>query len=261
MNFNFKKTLTLLLALGFLFGSSTSALAVALQPPGQMPITEPLRPIDPGVEPNYSNNVQDDAKTPANVITDKPEDEPEAANTNSANGDSNSVAANSEESINPSVEKSNKKWIVLLILVIIAAIGGGIYWRRKINRTEATFIIAGLLLSSFAVLGFGNISLAQAQTEPQAQSQSSDKPAAIQRTIVEENDQGLTPSQVTAQSSAQDKSKKTVTFGLAAIILIIIAIGGATMLWKESLGKSTTSNPVPTPDLDIKIEDKPSKIS
>ncbi len=254
MKINFNKTLTILLAVGLFFGSSSSALAVALQPPGQMPITEPLRPIDPGVEPNYSNNVQDDSKTPANVVTDKPEDEPEAVNTNSANGDSNSVAANSEDTINSSVEKSNKKWIILLVLVIIAAIGGGIYWRRKLNRTEASFIIAGLLLSSFTILGLGGLGLTYAQA--QAQTQSSDKPAVIQRTIVEENDQGLTPSQVTAQSSAQDKSKKTVTFGLVAIILIIIAIGGAVMLWKENLAKSTTPNPVPTPDLDLKIEDK-----
>lgn len=209
------------------------ASAVAKQPAGEFPITEPLQPLQPGIQPNYSNSVQDDEHTPANLIDGIPADsDSESGSATNPSGQPMIESGTPAAAQTPAAQQS-KKWYVLLVIVVIGIVARLVYWRRKINRTGASLVIAGLLMATFSILGLSlGSSPAFAQTPPQQR-------LPIQRVIEEENPDGLTASQVASQgatSSANNDTRagQTVLFGLAAVFLIIVAIGIAVMYWKKS---------------------------
>lgn len=73
----------------------------------------------------------------------------------------------------------------------------------------------------------------------------------IQRTIEEENSDGVLVSEVTPKQQAESDAQSQVIFGLAAILLVIVAMGAATMYWRSShslLKQPKTDLP---PDLDL----------
>ena len=221
-----------------------STHAVALQPPGQFPKTEPLRRVDTVSQPNYSTNIQDDQDTPSNVTAD-PNSERSTDN-NGLDAPSNSLEAQSGDdsspmvSTNPIEESGGKKWLILLIVVVGIGIAGGLYWRRKSNRTPTALIIVGLILtgtSLFASLGV--VDLAQAQNLPK-------ETAPIQRTIEEVNSDGIPIMEVSTQSQATTKASKEDFFGLGAILLVLIAVGGAALYWKSGSKPKVTP---PTPKI------------
>lgn len=202
-----------------------NAMAAALQPPGEFPITEPLIPIEPGMKPNYSNSVQDDEKTPANVSSGAPESTPEESAQSANESLSEQAESNAEVKTGESTGKSSNKWIVLVIVLIVAAVAGGVYWRRKVSHTSATLGLVGIIfLSTVLVIGVPQSSMAQS-------SQSGG--AVIQRTIEESNSDGTLASEIT-QQQAESTLNNQFTFTLLAILLIIVAIGAAAMYWKNS---------------------------
>lgn len=61
----------------------------------------------------------------------------------------------------------------------------------------------------------------------------------IQRTIIEEGAQE--PASITVQQSSQNQASHSVLLGLAAIVLIIVAIGAMAMYWKRSASPIRTT--------------------
>lgn len=59
------------------------------------------------------------------------------------------------------------------------------------------------------------------------------KDLPIQRTIEVENSQGVTSSQITTKTEASSASQKQVTFGLAAVLLVIVAVVAVAVLLKN----------------------------
>lgn len=70
--------------------------------------------------------------------------------------------------------------------------------------------------------------------------------APIQRTIEEVNSDGIPIMEVSTQSQATTKASKEVFFGLGAILLVLIAVGGAALYWKSGSKPKVTP---PTPKI------------
>ncbi len=212
-------------------------LAASLQPAGEFPINEPLRSIEPGMKPNYSNSIDDDENKPANIVNNELQP---IVNNDQFVVESTPAAEQFENEV---VEKSNNKWLLGLVIIILAAISGGLFWRRKITRTEAALGLVGLLFLNFALVAT-SVNFAFAQNAPI-------EGPVIQRTIEEENSDGVLVSEVTPKQQAESDAQSQVIFGLAAILLVIVAMGAATMYWRNShplMKQPKTDLP---PDLDL----------
>lgn len=210
--------------------SASSMMAVAIQPPGQIPIVEPLRPIEPGNQPNYSNNVQDDEQTPANIPSSENLQEPEP------NAENNDQSEKQEEISNVSGQKSSesnnsKKWVILAVLILVLICVLGWIFRKKIMKSTA-LILAGLFFAG-SILCSNHVSA----NVLMAQSNERNNTQPIQRTIEEENKQGFTPTQVKAEEKIAAKSRSSVVFGLGSVILLIVGIGAAAFLLKNNIKK------------------------
>lgn len=210
-----------------------SVSAVALQPPGQIPITEPLRPTPEGVEPNYSNNIQDDSQTPANEVSAQAIEEESVANEPSERGDTPALINSENAEQNSPTKNSSKKWLWGFgVIILLGLLGGGVYLLRRAKRTNATLAIAALMISATSVLFLSDTGQAQAQN-------TKNTGISVQRVIEEEGSNGLTQSQIKAGSETDSQSGRQVIFGLAGILLIVVAVGAAAIFWRGS----TTETP------------------
>ena len=77
-------------------------------------------------------------------------------------------------------------------------------------------------------------------------STSSQSNGTVQRTIEEVNSDGVPLGQVSVESRANSQANRTVFFGLGAVLLIIIAAWGVSMLWKyENSGRAAAKPNIP----------------
>lgn len=215
------KTLVVVGLLAFSFILTTpSVLAVARQPAGEFPITEPLRPLEGNVEPNYSNSIQDDEKTPANASEeDLLDTTPESGSAATAsNEDINSGADLNKEIPNSADSKSGKKWFIV-IPVALGFIICGFIWRKKIVGLISVLALA-ILLSQSLLFSHSSVVYAQSATR---------EGPVIQRTIEDESKLQSNNS----LSTPQKQSGQTAIFGIMAVLLFVVAIGAAAMFWKS----------------------------
>jgi hypothetical protein len=189
------------------------ALAALNQPAGQYPITEPLQPIDVGNKPNYSGNIQFDdpgenSPAPANDLTD---DQVGSIDTTTA-------------------EKSSSEghnWIKILfgfVVLVVITVVGLMLWRNR--KTAAIALLLALVIAPLLILGSNRV-LAASSPPPLNPSP--------RRVILEED-------QITPVEPAKTQASHSVLYGLAAIVLIIVAIIGAKVFMDNS---SAMSKPKP----------------
>ena len=66
----------------------------------------------------------------------------------------------------------------------------------------------------------------------------------IQRTIEEVNSDGIPIMEVSTESQAKSQAGKEVLFGLGAVLLVLIAVGGVVLYWRSG-SKLPASPPAP----------------
>lgn len=193
------------------------ANAALEQPPGEFPITEPLRPMEPGIKPNYSGNIQNGE--PVN-LEETDEDVQNNENSIGSTPDIDPVTGQPRQNsnINTSNSGNGKVWLLGIIVVIVIAGGGWFMRKKKLGNLAKTLVVAALI---FFGAGFGLLSqpmLAQAQRVsqgvPQNSGQNSNQP--IQRTIIPEDEIKEDP------LAAPQKTNKSL-YAIITVSLILVA--------------------------------------
>lgn len=217
LNLYFKKILSalvfaLVLDVGLFLPTSVVKADPPKQPAGQMPILEPLLPVDSGVKPNYSKNIQDNGDVNSNVSNNETQAENETSQTNQ-----NQVPVKSKALI---------YWILGVAVILLTILY--ILWKKGVivitsgEDKVIKSLFALLLIPSLVVIFSSDLKFASAQSLP------TDKPP-IQRTIVEEGSSDFLSDSNTPP--AEKAANNTVIYTLGATALIIIAVGAAITLW------------------------------
>lgn len=201
----------------FLGIPSASVFAALEQPAGQYPITEPLKPMDPGVKPNYSGNIQDGE--PANL--DQSEDGYTAPTNNPETSVDETVGDNELGKPVPSVEAEEKgKGKILLAGIILVVVVAGVIWFLRKNKSGgagAAVFLAALTLSGFLVMSTTATVFAQTQGNPQSSPLNSNQP--IQRTIIPED-------QIEEEPFTSPESGNKSFYVIITVALLLVAGGG-----------------------------------
>lgn len=207
---------SLFITTGMLVAVAQTSSAALEQPAGEFPITQPLKPIDPGSKPNYSGNIQDGEPVLLQP-TEEEELSPESAPgviTTDGEMDVEQIRVMENDGFETS-GGNGKLWFIALAAIIVIGVVALFLWRRgQVSKTTTALVLAFFLFTGFATI---NSALAQpAPIAPQ------------QRTITAEED--VVEEGQILPSSESNRSAYMVT----VIGLLLIAGGALYLFWTQT---------------------------
>lgn len=227
---------TTLFVIGVMFSAGVvygAALDIESQPAGEVPLDDPLQPAQPGVQPNYSGNIQDGEKVNPEELLETPNMEMGVepayeTRLNDETGEVEQVPVDSSlNEANPTTKRNYTPYLFGLAALIIIASVGAILWSKR-GDADTTSMTAKIFILMFVFTASALLFSATNPTGVYAQSPPINGPQ-IQRTI-EEVDSNSTVDITTAAPEPKNIDNSTL-YTIVAAALIVVAIGAIYILW------------------------------
>ena len=228
--------LTTLFIIGIMFSPGTvygAALDIESQPAGEVPIDDPLQPAQPGVQPNYSGNIQDGEKVNPDEIPETPSMEMGVepayeTRINDETGGIEQVPVNPDlNEAGPTTKRNYIPYLFGLGAIIIIVGVGAILWSKR-GDADTTSLTAKIFTLMFVFTATIMVFSTMDYTNVHAQSPPVNGPQ-MQRTIEEVD--GNSVVDITTVAPEPKNINNSTLYTIVAAALVVVAIGAMYILW------------------------------